>query len=103
MCWIVQVCRDLSQGKSGRMYAVEPCIVPDTAQVIADVIGVEKTLQLVRQPQVFKKRNVYIPSPKRLGSSHWLVQALGAVTARKLAEEFSGVQLSLAQCTSAVK
>ena len=77
--------------------------LPETAQVIADVIGVEKTLQLARLPQVSNNRSVYIPTPKRLGDSHWLVQALGETTARKLSEEYPGFQLSLARCTSAVK
>lgn len=74
--------------------------LPETAQAIADVIGVEKTLELVRAKKQDKCRSLYVPTSRRLRPSHVLVQILGADVARELAEEFGGIQLTLPKCSS---
>lgn len=75
--------------------------LPATAQEIAEVIGIEKTMQLVRGKQQDKCRSLYVPTIKRLRPSHVLVQILGPDVARELAEEFGGIQLTLPKCRSA--
>ncbi|WP_430735158.1 Mor transcription activator family protein [Halodesulfovibrio aestuarii] len=73
--------------------------LPETAQQIADVIGVENTMELVRAKQG-KGQFLYVPTSKRLRPSHVLVQILGAEVARELAEEFGGIQIKLPKCRS---
>ncbi|TIH12755.1 hypothetical protein D0S45_17445 [Marinifilum sp. JC120] len=72
--------------------------LPPTAQVIADVIGKEKTLKLAQAVQF---RSLYIP--KQLKPSHWLVTVVGTDAAQRLIEEFPSMSMPLARCSSAVK
>lgn len=73
-------------------------VLPPTAQVIADVIGREKTLKLAQAVQF---RSLYIP--KQLKPSHWLVTVVGTEAAQRLIEEFPSMSMPLAKCSSAVK
>lgn len=77
--------------------------LPETAQQIADVIGYEKTMELVRAKQGDKCRSLYVPTSGRLKDSHLLVQTLGVEAARELANEFAGYTLSLPRCPSVFK
>lgn len=73
-------------------------VLPPTAQVIADVIGRDKTLTLARATQC---RSIYIP--QRLNPAHWLVAVVGSEAAQKLIKEFPSCCLPLAKCSSVVK
>lgn len=77
--------------------------LPPTAQEIASVIGVEKTLQLVRGKQKEKSRSLYVPSPARMHSSHWLVKTIGEDAALELAHEYAGEPLTIPRCSSFTK
>lgn len=77
--------------------------LPSTAQEIAEVIGVEKTMELVRGKQKTKCRSLYVPSPNRMKSSHWLVQTIGEEAARELSQEYAGEPLTIPKCSSVIK
>lgn len=77
--------------------------LPFTAQDIAEVIGVEKTMELVRGKQKTKCRSLYVPSPSRMKSSHWLVQTIGEEAARELSQEYAGEPLTIPKCSSVIK
>jgi len=77
---------------------MEQITLPQTAQVIAEVIGTERTLALAR---VCKWRSVYIP--ETLPAGHWLRTIVGDDEAEKLSKEFPGFTLPLAKCSSAMK
>lgn len=72
---------------------VEQTPLPETAQVIADVIGREATLKLAGMVQ---NRNVYVP--KRVDEQHWIARSIGYAKAQALAQEFGGLLLPLATC-----
>ncbi len=67
--------------------------LPETAQQIADVIGVEKTLELVGGERCQHSREVYVP--KRLRENHWLLELIGREAATQLSKEFPGIRLPL--------
>ena len=67
--------------------------LPETAQQIADVIGVEKTLELMRNKRRQHSREVYVP--KRLRENHWLLKSIGYEAATQLSKEFPGIRLPL--------
>lgn len=67
--------------------------LPETAQVIADVIGREATLRLAGK---VSNRNLYIP--KRMTEDHWIARSIGYAKAHALATEFGGLLMSLATC-----
>lgn len=71
--------------------------LPPTAQVLAEVIGPEKTVRLA---QVCRCRSVYIP--KRLKADHWLRMVIGDEDAQRLSDEFPGFTLPLAKCKRVV-
>ncbi len=77
--------------------------LPATAQAIADVIGIEKTMELVRGKQQDKCRNIYVPAPSRMRPSHWLIQTIGEDAARELAAEYAGEPLSIPKCSGLIK
>jgi sulfite reductase beta subunit-like hemoprotein len=77
--------------------------LPSTAQEIAEVIGVEKTMELVRGKQKTKCRSLYVPSPNRMKSSHWLVQTIGEEAARELSQEYAGEPLTIPKCSCVIK
>lgn len=81
--------------------------LPESAQIIADVIGRDATLDLVGHlvynHLIHKKRGkcrmLYIPkSRKKLTENYWLVKAVGLSNAILLQEFFGGSLLYLAQC-----
>ena len=81
--------------------------LPDSAQIIADIIGREATLDLVGHlvydHLVHKKRGkcrmLYIPKRRnKLTDDYWLVKVVGLNNAIKLQEYFGGSLLYLAQC-----
>ena len=81
--------------------------LPESAQIIADVIGRDATLDLVGHliydHLIHKKRGkcrmLYIPkSRKKLTENYWLVKAVGISNAILLQEFFGGSLLYLAQC-----
>lgn len=67
--------------------------LPETAQVIADVIGREATLKLASK---VSNRNLYIP--KRMEEHHWISRTIGYAKAYSLTQEFGGLLMSLATC-----
>ena len=67
--------------------------LPETAQVIADVIGRDATLKLASK---VSNRNLYIP--KRTDEHHWISRAIGYAKAYALTQEFGGLLMSLATC-----
>lgn len=77
--------------------------LPAMAQELADVIGVEKTLELVKGKRKTKSRSLYVPSPTRMRSSHWLVQTIGEKAAQELAQEYAGEPLTIPKCSSFIK
>jgi len=80
-----------------RTRITEPKIpsLPDTAQIIADVIGRDATLKLA---SVAKHRAIYIP--KNMPPSHWVVSIVGPETAKRLVQKFGGELLVLAKCAN---
>jgi hypothetical protein len=69
--------------------------LPETAQIIADVIGRELTLKLAA---VARHRAVYIP--KQMPRSHWVAGVVGIEAADKLVSAFGGMLLTLAKCSN---
>jgi len=82
--------------------------LPKSAQEIADVIGVERTLYLIGQLPKVKcgphegklSWRVVLYIPKRLPLDHQLVRILGWADAYKLSRHFPGEILSPATCDS---
>lgn len=76
--------------------------LPKSVQEIANVIGREKALRLVRQlPQCGKRdrrRNLYVPKLRNLTPDHRLVRLLGWEDAAALASEHGGRTLQPAPC-----
>lgn len=77
--------------------------LPSTAQEIAEVIGVEKTLELVKGKRETGCRSLYVPRPDNMHSSHWLVKTIGEQAAQKLAREYAGEPLTIPRCSSLSK
>lgn len=76
--------------------------LPSSVQQIADVIGGDKALRLVRQlPPCGKRprrRNLYIPRPGRLTVNHRLVDLLGWEDAWALCDALGGQTVQPALC-----
>jgi len=76
--------------------------LPKSVQQIADVIGSDKALRLVRQlPPCGKRarrRNLYIPKPERLDVNHRLVTLLGWDDALALCHALGGQAVQPALC-----
>jgi hypothetical protein len=70
--------------------------LPETAQVIAEVIGREKTLLLARH---IPHRHFYVPKAA-FPVGHWLPAFLGRDAANKLQKVFGGELVDLAKCTA---
>jgi hypothetical protein len=85
--------------------------LPESAQVIADVIGREATLHLAKHLRydglIYSKsrrcRLFYVPKLKRLTESYWLVQVIGYENAKLLQDEFGGSLLTLAACSETLR
>ncbi len=67
--------------------------LPETAQVIANVVGRDATLKLA---SLVRNRNLYVP--KRLDEGHWISKTIGHAKAVALVQEFGGLLMSLATC-----
>lgn len=79
--------------------------LPDSVQMIADVIGEDAALELVRRwPRQPDKRyscdRIIVSIPKRPTTSSRLVAILGWDNAAKLSREFGGEVLTLATCAN---
>ncbi|MDR5887545.1 hypothetical protein [Vreelandella janggokensis] len=75
--------------------------LPPSVQQIADVIGADKALTMVRhlrQRCSGKTLYVYVPKPERLHANHALVDMLGYADAMALCEEFGGTHLYPSPC-----
>ena len=76
--------------------------LPKSVQQIADVIGRDKALRLVRQlPRCGsrpRRRNLYIPSAENLRDDHKLVALIGKEDALALAEALGGQAIQPALC-----
>ena len=76
--------------------------LPKSVQQIADVIGSDKALRLVRRlPPCGKRarrRNLYIPQPERLDVNHRLVGLLGWDDAMALCRALGGQTVQPALC-----
>lgn len=77
--------------------------LPTTVQAIANVIGMEKTMELVRGKQRDKCRSLYVPAPERMRASHWLIKTIGEEAAYELAAEYAGEPLSIPKCSGLIK
>jgi hypothetical protein len=85
--------------------------LPESAQVIADVIGREATLHLAKHLRydglIYSKsrrcRLFYVPKLKRLTEAYWLVQVIGYENAKLLQDEFGGSLLTLAACSETLR
>lgn len=85
--------------------------LPESAQLIADVIGREATLHLARHLKydhlIYDKgrrcRMLYIPKKKKLTDNYWLVQVVGLQNAILLQQEFGGCLLNLATCSETLR
>ncbi len=67
--------------------------LPETAQVIADIIGRQPTLILA---SMCKHRKLYVPTSFR--PDYWITRAIGEDLAKRLHREFRGISLDLARC-----
>jgi hypothetical protein len=67
--------------------------LPETAQVIADIIGRQPTLILA---SMCKHRKLYVPNSFR--DDYWITRAIGEDLAKRLHREFRGISLDLARC-----
>lgn len=76
--------------------------LPKSVQQIADVIGRDKALQLVRRLPPCgrrpRRRNLYIPTPANLARDHRLVELVGWEDALALAEALGGQTIQPALC-----
>lgn len=75
--------------------------LPPSVQQIADVIGHDQALSLVRQLRQRcsgKTLYVYVPKPSKLHVNHALVAMLGYADAMALCEEFGGTHLYPSPC-----
>jgi len=80
--------------------------LPETAQVIAEVIGREMTLHLAKHLKYENLhharrgqcRLLYVPKIKKMTDDFWLVKIIGTENALKLQKEFGGCLLTLASC-----
>lgn len=70
--------------------------LPETAQVIADVIGRSSTLALA---SICQHRHLYVPKGK-LPPDHAIVRCIGLIRTEQLQKAFGGEQLPLAACYS---
>lgn len=81
--------------------------LPESVQELADVIGRDKALRLVGSLPPCGKRSwrraLYVPTPERLDPTSLLVRVLGMDDARKLAEEFGGINMQPSTCAEAAK
>lgn len=68
--------------------------LPETAQVVADVIGREATLALAAKCQY---KNLYVPK-KGFEIRDWVTKAIGPAKAEKLVKIFGGESLPLPKC-----
>jgi hypothetical protein len=80
--------------------------LPESAQVIADIIGREMTLHLAKHlkyDNLYHSRRgqcrlLYIPKLKKMTDDYWLVKVIGVDNAEKLQKEFGGCLITLASC-----
>ncbi len=79
--------------------------LPESAQLIADIIGRDRALYLIgRLPRSPKRpKDVWLYVPKKLSESHQLVKLIGMSDAQKLVKAFGGQNLCLASCHSLVR
>ena len=85
--------------------------LPESAQMIADVIGRDATLHLARHLKydhlIYDKgrrcRLLYIPKKKKLKDNYWLVTVVGLENATLLQQEFGGCLLNLATCSETLR
>lgn len=75
-------------------------MLPESAQEIADVIGVNQTLKLIYSlPQAGSRSwRVCFYVPKKLRADHHLVSVLGWDDAKRLVKEFAGMILQPSNC-----
>jgi hypothetical protein len=84
-----------------------PNSLPDSVTPVAEVIGVDAAMKLVRNwPRTnatsTTKGRVVIYVPITLAAEHPLIGIIGEVNAQKLVERFRGELLFLASCASIV-
>ncbi|MDT0499693.1 MULTISPECIES: hypothetical protein [unclassified Halomonas] len=76
--------------------------LPKSVQKIADVIGRDQALHLVRElppcGRRSRRRNIYIPTPANLSDDHKLVALVGKEDAEALAEALGGQSIQPALC-----
>lgn len=76
--------------------------LPKSVQMIADVIGRDQALHLVRElppcGRRSRRRNIYIPTPANLSDDHKLVALVGREDAEALAEALGGQSIQPALC-----
>lgn len=70
--------------------------LPKSVQQIADVVGRDKAMQMVRalrERQSGKTLSIYVPQPERLHINHALVELLGYEDALALCQAYGGTHL----------
>ena len=72
---------------------VQPPKLPESAQVVADIIGVEATLKLAGATL---RRGVYIPHD--MPKDHWIPTLIGWAKAKALHDQLRGMDINLATC-----
>jgi hypothetical protein len=79
--------------------------LPDSATLIANVIGRDKALYLIGKLSKLSKRprEVSLYIPKRLKAHHKLVEIIGYEDSQKLIKAYGGEILCIASCLSLVR
>ena len=77
--------------------------LPQTARVLAEVIGPQATLAL--SERLYQRRHISASAgllnlsiPKTIARSHWIMETLGLSKSKMLSKEFGGEKLPLCRC-----
>lgn len=73
--------------------------LPESAQIVAEVIGREATLKIA---QVCNHRHFYVPKINARGNN-WISDLIGDVLYAKLQRHFAGCLVDLAGCSHLIK
>lgn len=72
--------------------------LPESAQVVAEVIGRQATLALANASPYRTPQSLHVYVPKRIPKEHWIREAIGDKLAERLSWYFSGELIPLAKC-----
>lgn len=72
--------------------------LPESIQEMIDVIGLQATLLIVEE-----RGGIRLCVPTKVKSDNWLTQLIGTEAMIKLVDYYSGEEIDIARCASAIK